>query len=80
MTHCISCTGREGCAALVEAFGEGLQTGIAPPPPPRPLHASGVGMCHIHALLLCRLQQIQDQGVILESLRGRVLIERYSAG
>ena len=62
--------------ALVEAFGEGLQTGIAPPP----LHASGVGMCHIHTLLLCRLQQIQDQGVILESLRGRVLIERYSAG
>ena len=37
-------------------------------------------MCHIHALLLCGLQQIQDQGGILESLRGRVLIERYSAG
>ena len=33
-------------------------------------------MCHIHALLPCRLQQIQDQGVILESLRGRVLIEQ----
>ena len=37
-------------------------------------------MCHIHALLPCRLQQIQDQGVILESLRGGLLIERYSAG
>ena len=37
-------------------------------------------MCHIHALLLHRLQKIQDQGVIMESSKGRVLIARYSAG